>query len=203
MELLFSLVIIHGQMFRLFFFFLFFCFFCFAFLSFYGPLQYFAFKFNGFERTSARILQARQPFPSFFTVKIVFRYLIGSKWQLLYNKRVNNCQNGFFKLMKKTYQIKFSKTPHQFWQAVQSTFASPQDKSERTEKESNRRQILLPTKDTPKTYQRSCPCRFLHWKSIWEPSWIFSSRYYQLMNSATPVCNNGLKQCHLQIQKRR
>ena len=114
MELLFSLVIIHGQMFRLFFFFLFFCFFCFAFLSFYGPLQYFAFKFNGFERTSACILEARQPFPSFFTVKIVFRYLIGSKWQLLYNKRVNNCQNGFFKLMKKTYQIKFSKTPHQF-----------------------------------------------------------------------------------------
>ena len=54
-------------------------FFFFAFLSFYGPLQYFAFKFNGFERTSARILQARQPFPSFFTVKIVFRYLIGSK----------------------------------------------------------------------------------------------------------------------------
>ena len=79
MELLFSLVIIHGQMFRLFFFFLFFCFFCFAFLSFYGPLQYFAFKFNGFERTSACILEARQPFPSFFTVKIVFRYLIGSK----------------------------------------------------------------------------------------------------------------------------
>ena len=75
MELLLSLVIIHGQMFRLIFIFNSF----FAFLSFYGPLQYFAFKFYGFERTSARILQARQPFPSFFTVKIVFRYLIGSK----------------------------------------------------------------------------------------------------------------------------
>ena len=114
MELLLSLVIIHGQKFRLFFFFFCIFFFFFAFLSFYGPLQYFAFKFNGFERTSACILEARQPFPSFFTVEIVFRYLIGSKWQLLYNKRVNNCQNGFFKLMKKTYQIKFSKTPHQF-----------------------------------------------------------------------------------------
>ena len=199
MELLFSLVIIHGQMFRLIFFFLI----LFSHFFLLWPLAILCIQISWIWTNFSPYLASTTAFSKFFTVKIVFRYLIGSKWQLLYNKRVNNCQNGFFKLMKKTYQIKFSKTPHQFWQAVQSTFASPQDKSERTEKESNRRQILLPTKDTPKTYQRSCPCRFLHWKSIWEPSWKFSSRYFQPMNSATPVCNNGLKQCHLQIQKRR
>ena len=200
MELLFSLVIIHGQMFRLIFFFLI----LFSHFFLLWPLAILCIQISWIWTNFSPYLASTTAFSKFFfTVKIVFRYLIGSKWQLLYNKRVNNCQNWFFKLMKKTYQIKFSKTPHQFWQAVQSTFASPQDKSERTEKESNWRQILLPTKDTPKTYQRSCPCRFLHWKSIWESSWIFSSRYFQPMNSATSVCNNGLKQCHLQIQKRR
>ena len=199
MGLLFSLVIIHGQMLRInFFSYLFFRIF---FLL--WPLAMLCILISWIWTNFSSYLASTTAFSKFFTVKIVFRYLIGSKWRLLYNKRVNNCQNGFFKLMKKTYQIKFSDTPHQFWQAIQSTFASPQDKSERTEKDSNRKQILLPTRDTPKTHQRSCPCRFLDWKSIWEPSWIFSSRYYQLMNSATSVCNNGLKQCQLQIQKRR
>ena len=58
-------------------------------------------------------MQARQPFPSFYTVKIVFRYPIGSNWQLLYNKRVTNWQNAFFELMKKNIsdEIERNTTP--------------------------------------------------------------------------------------------
>ena len=167
MELLLSLVIIHEQMFRINFFFV--SFFSHFFLL--WPLAMLCILISWIWTNFSSYLASTTAFSKFFTVKIVFRYLIGSKWRLLYNKRVNNCQNGFFK-----HHINFDKL-------FRARSLRPQDKSERTEKDSNRKQILLPTKDTPKTLQRSCPCRFLHWKSIWEPSWIFSSRYYQLMNS--------------------
>ena len=187
MGLLLSLVIIHGQMCRLIFFFLI----LFSHFFLLWPLAMLCILISWIWTNFSPYLASTTAFSKFFTVKIVFRYLIGSKWRLLYNKRVNNCQNEFFK-----HHINFDKL-------FRARSLRPQDKSERTEKDSNRKQILLPTRDTPKTHQRSCPCRFLHWKSIWEPSWIFSSRYYQQMNSATSVFNNGLKQCHLQIQKRR
>ena len=77
MELLLSLVIIHGQMFRINFFFV--SFFSHFFLL--WPLAMLCILISWIWTNFSPYLASTTAFSKFFTVKIVFRYLIGSKWR--------------------------------------------------------------------------------------------------------------------------